>query len=160
MEEQIQPIEKPKRRQARKTKAKKEEDADDLKDFIVDEDELEEIPKKKKRSSKATSRTKAESASDTVTPKPQKVEKRKISGGYRPKWLGPERDPPRHGSKPIPEGKPQCLEGIIFVLTGLNESLTREEVSELISRYGGQGTKLGLTLELNVPQSVEKQSIL
>ena len=54
MEEQIQPIEKPKRRQARKTKAKKEEDADDLKDFIVDEDELEEIPKKKKRSSKAT----------------------------------------------------------------------------------------------------------
>ena len=95
-----------------------------------------------------------------MTPKPQKVEKRKISGGYRPKWLGPERDPPRHGSKPIPEGKPQCLEGIIFVLTGLNESLTREEVSELISRYGGQGTKLGLTLELNVPQSVEKQSIL
>ena len=137
IEEKIQPIEKPKRRQARKTKAKREEGADDLNGFIVDEDEIEEAPKKKKSLSKTTSRRKAESTSDTVTPKPQKGEKRKISGGYRPKWLGPERDPPRHGSKPIPEGKAQCLEGITFVLTGLNESLTREEISELISRYGG-----------------------
>lgn len=135
-EEKIQSIAKPKRRQTRKAKAKKEEDGDDLKDFIVDE-EVEEPPKKKRGSSKTTSRRKETSTSDSATPKPQKVEKRKVSGGYRPKWLGPERDPPQHGSKPIPEGKPQCLEGIVFVLTGLNESLTREEMSELISRYGG-----------------------
>lgn len=100
----------------------------------------EKVPRKKKSKSKSASPKQAvpkPAAAKNETPKTQKVEKRKISGSYRPRWLGPERDPPRHGSKPIPEGKPQCLEGIIFVLTGLNESLTREETSELISRYGG-----------------------
>ena len=63
--------------------------------------------------------------------------KRKVAGTYRPKWLGEPRDPPKHGSKPIPVGKPDCLKNIIFVLSGLNESLTRDEMSELISRYGG-----------------------
>ena len=65
------------------------------------------------------------------------VTKRKVAGTYRPKWLGEQRDPPKHGSKPIPVGKPDCLKNIIFVLSGLNESLTRDEMSELISRYGG-----------------------
>ena len=65
------------------------------------------------------------------------VEKRKVTGSYRPKWLGPERDPPKHGSKPIPVGKPDCLSQIPFVLTGLNESLTRDETIELITKYGG-----------------------
>ena len=62
---------------------------------------------------------------------------KRSSGVYRPKWLGEPRDPPKHGSKPIPIGKPGCLEGIIFVLTGLNESLTRDETSDLIKKYGG-----------------------
>ena len=34
-------------------------------------------------------------------------------------------------------GKDGCLSGIIFVLTGLNESLNRDETIELITRYGG-----------------------
>ena len=100
---------------------KKEEDEDD--------DEIS-TPKQKK--------TKASKSTTNSSPfEPTKVTSRKVTGGYRPKWLGPERDPPKHGSKPIPIGKPNCLEGIIFVLTGLNESLTREETSELIKQYGG-----------------------
>lgn len=62
---------------------------------------------------------------------PVTVVKRKVAGAYRPKWLGAERDPPKHGSKPIPVGKDGCLSGIIFVLTGLNESLNRDETIEL-----------------------------
>ena len=88
------------------------------------------------RSPSSKRSTSATSATSTLL-EPQKVTARKVTGGYRPKWLGPERDPPKHGSKPIPIGKPDCLKGIIFVLTGLNESLTREEMSELIKLYGG-----------------------
>ena len=68
-------------------------------------------------------------------PKPK--QKRVISGAYKPRWMSATKDPPKHGSKPIPRGKPDCLEGIVFVLTGLNESLTREEMSNLIQQYGG-----------------------
>ena len=105
-----------------------------MKSFIVDSDE-EEIPKKKTRTTRAKKETKTTKTKEE--PKEVSVVKRKVAGGYRPKWLGEERDPPKHGSKPIPIGKKDCLSGVIFVLTGLNESLTRDETTELITQYGG-----------------------
>ena len=90
---------------------------------------------------RAPSKAKAKADDDVIendnAGKAPIVTKRKVAGTYRPKWLGEPRDPPKHGSKPIPVGKPDCLKNIIFVLSGLNESLTRDEMSELISRYGG-----------------------
>ena len=82
--------------------------------------------------------TKSRVKEDT-TPKEETKQKQKrvISGSYKPRWMAATKDPPKHGSKPIPRGKPDCLEGMIFVLTGLNESLTREEMSNLIQQYGG-----------------------
>lgn len=77
---------------------------------------------------------------ETVTSPPkekQKKERVAVSGTYRPRWLQTDREPPQHGMKPIPTGKPDCLKGLIFVQTGLNESLTREEMSKLITQYGG-----------------------
>lgn len=125
------------------------EEEDDLDGFIVnDEDDIDAKPSRKKagsktRVSKKSQKSKVEIEPKEIVVKKEKkvenptVEKRKVSGAYRPKWLGPERDPPKHGSKPIPIGKPNCLSNIPFVLTGLNESLTRDETTELITKYGG-----------------------
>ena len=73
----------------------------------------------------------------TIDKESAKKEKKVSSGGYRGKWQTTQRDPPKHGQKPIPKGKPDCLEGCVFVLTGLNESLTRDEMSALIQSHGG-----------------------
>ena len=42
------------------------------------------------------------------------------------------------GSKEIPVGKPGCLSGLKFVVTGELESITRDDAVELIQRYGGK----------------------
>ena len=38
------------------------------------------------------------------------------------------------------KGAPNCLQGLVFVPTGVLESLDREETSELIKKYGGKVT--------------------
>lgn len=38
------------------------------------------------------------------------------------------------------QGEPDCLQGLVFVLSGVYESLDREEASELIKRHGGKVT--------------------
>lgn len=48
--------------------------------------------------------------------------------------------PKHHGSKVIPEGSPHCLEGLVFVITGVLDSLDRDEATELIKKYGGRVT--------------------
>lgn len=48
--------------------------------------------------------------------------------------------PELHGQKPVPEAQEECLSGKTFVITGLLESLTREEATDLIQRYGGRVT--------------------
>ena len=57
--------------------------------------------------------------------------------GFRP---GLSDNPPFLGSKPIPEGKPGCLEGITFVATGTMPSITREDLKKIIEKYGGRLT--------------------
>ncbi|XP_064079076.1 replication factor C subunit 1-like [Macrobrachium nipponense] len=81
---------------------------------------------------------KEEIASDIETT-PQPDEKKKIARAAYFKFLQ-RSGPSNPGSKPIPEGKPECLQGLVFVLTGVLESLDREEASELIKKYGGKVT--------------------
>ncbi|XP_068607069.1 replication factor C subunit 1 [Brachionichthys hirsutus] len=51
------------------------------------------------------------------------------------------RDGPRAlGSKEIPQGAENCLEGFVFVVTGVLESMERDEAKSLIERYGGKLT--------------------
>ncbi|ORX67090.1 DNA replication factor C, large subunit [Linderina pennispora] len=45
------------------------------------------------------------------------------------------------GSKEVPAGRPGCFEGMTFVVTGNLESLSREEMEDLIKSYGGRVTK-------------------
>ncbi|KAL4640340.1 replication factor C subunit 1 isoform X2, partial [Arapaima gigas] len=44
------------------------------------------------------------------------------------------------GSKEIPQGAENCLEGLTFVLTGVLESMEREDAKSLIERHGGKVT--------------------
>ena len=44
------------------------------------------------------------------------------------------------GSKDIPQGSPDCLAGLVFVLTGVFESLEREEMAEIVKNLGGKVT--------------------
>ena len=67
---------------------------------------------------------------------PLDEKKRQQSLAYR-KYL--QRAGPKNpGSKVIPEGAPECLAGLVFVMSGVLESLDRTEVTELVQRYGGR----------------------
>lgn len=54
--------------------------------------------------------------------------------------FGERKDPPHKGEKEIPEGAPDCLTGLTFVISGTLDSLEREEAEALIKRYGGRVT--------------------
>jgi replication factor C subunit 1 len=44
------------------------------------------------------------------------------------------------GSKEIPVGEENCLEGLTFVFTGELSSISRDDASDLVKRYGGRVT--------------------
>jgi replication factor C subunit 1 len=48
--------------------------------------------------------------------------------------------PPLLGSKEIPVGQENCLEGLTFVFTGNLSSISREDASDLVKRYSGRVT--------------------
>ncbi|KAJ5281246.1 hypothetical protein N7478_006618 [Penicillium angulare] len=63
--------------------------------------------------------------------------------GEKKKWqFGAQRSrtPPTSGSKDMPVGAENCLAGLAFVFTGIQETLGREEGQELVKRYGGKVT--------------------
>ncbi|KAM8939515.1 replication factor C subunit 1 [Pelodytes ibericus] len=44
------------------------------------------------------------------------------------------------GSKEVPQGAENCMEGMTFVITGVLESIERDEAKSLVERYGGKVT--------------------
>lgn len=82
---------------------------------------------------KSPSRKKAK----TVDLFEERIEKKKQRAIMYEKYLqrGGARNP---GSKAIPTGAENCLAGVSFVITGVLDSLEREEVDELIRKYGGR----------------------
>lgn len=48
--------------------------------------------------------------------------------------------PPHHGELDMPVGKANCLANKTFVLTGVCDHFTREELTELVQEYGGRVT--------------------
>uniref|UniRef100_H3CJ79 Replication factor C subunit 1 n=1 Tax=Tetraodon nigroviridis TaxID=99883 RepID=H3CJ79_TETNG len=69
---------------------------------------------------------------------PDDAEKRKVNATAYRNYLN--RDGPRALGKEIPQGAENCLEGCVFVLTGVLESMERDETKSLIERYGGKVT--------------------
>ncbi|NXY87831.1 RFC1 factor, partial [Alcedo cyanopectus] len=85
-------------------------------------------PKKEKISPK-----KAESVS------PEDSEKKRSNYQAYRSFLNRE-GPKALGSKEIPQGAENCLEGLTFVITGVLECIERDEAKSLIERYGGKVT--------------------
>ncbi|KAJ6100197.1 hypothetical protein N7467_001732 [Penicillium canescens] len=50
------------------------------------------------------------------------------------------RDPAMAGTKEMPVGQENCLAGLSFVFTGVQETLGREEGAQLVKKYGGKVT--------------------
>lgn len=48
--------------------------------------------------------------------------------------------PSNPGSKEIPQGTPTCLSGMTFVITGVLESMEKDEVAQVIKDFGGRVT--------------------
>lgn len=115
--------------------------------------EVEETPKKQVGSPEAT-------ASPSIDP----LEKRKQHAESYRRFLATHKEGAKNpGCKPVPEvndrssvsnrfssyramflrsqGAPNCLSGLTIVVTGVLESLHREEAEELIKKYGGKATK-------------------
>ena len=59
---------------------------------------------------------------------------------YRAYLQRQQAGPANPGSKPIPEGKPNCLSGLTFVITGELDSLYRDQAQDLVKQYGGKVT--------------------
>uniref|UniRef100_A0A8C3B0Q3 Replication factor C subunit 1 n=1 Tax=Cyclopterus lumpus TaxID=8103 RepID=A0A8C3B0Q3_CYCLU len=89
-------------------------------------------------SAPATVKTSPEKPESTST-SPEDAEKKKVNSAAYRNFLN--RDGPRAlGSKDIPQGGENCLEGCMFVLTGVMESIERDAAKSLIERYGGKVT--------------------
>ncbi|XP_053314342.1 replication factor C subunit 1 [Spea bombifrons] len=78
-----------------------------------------------------------------VSPKaessPEDSEKKK--GNYKAYRNYLNREGPKAlGSKEIPVGADNCMEGMTFVITGVLESVERDEAKSLVERYGGKVT--------------------
>ena len=65
-------------------------------------------------------------------------EKRRRSESY--KSFVNRGGPDAPGSKEIPEGRTNCLKNLAFVLSGVLESLERDDCKRLIVKYGGRVT--------------------
>ncbi|CDH56922.1 replication factor c subunit 1 [Lichtheimia corymbifera JMRC:FSU:9682] len=100
------------------TRRKKVEDDD--KDFV----EEAEPPKK---ASKKT----AEPSTDEPAPAPKKKNFYQQMNREGPRALN---------TRPLPVGKPNCFQGVTFVISGIMETMTKETVEDLIKRYGGRTT--------------------
>ncbi|XP_031800123.1 replication factor C subunit 1 [Sarcophilus harrisii] len=79
------------------------------------------------------------SPSKTQSVSPEDTEKKRTNYQAYRSYLNRE-GPKALGSKEIPKGAENCLEGLTFVITGVLESIERDEAKSLIERYGGKVT--------------------
>lgn len=94
-------------------------------------------PKKQKSSPNSESNNIVKAVLPTPLPKP------KSAFEYAQKDKNQHTDTPPHlGEVEIPIGSPNCLEGIIFSASGTLNSITRQQLREIISKYGGKLTPL------------------
>uniref|UniRef100_A0A8C1PJY3 Replication factor C subunit 1 n=1 Tax=Cyprinus carpio TaxID=7962 RepID=A0A8C1PJY3_CYPCA len=78
-------------------------------------------------------------SSERANTSPEDLEKKRANSSAFRNYLNRE-GPRALGSKEIPQGAENCLEGCVFVLTGVLESMERDEAKSLIERYGGKVT--------------------
>ncbi|XP_075276823.1 replication factor C subunit 1 isoform X1 [Opisthocomus hoazin] len=120
---------------------------------LVSLKQKEEIAEKERGAQSSASKQKTASGKgEKTTPKKEKIspkktesispedsEKKRINYQAYRSFLNRE-GPKALGSKEIPQGAENCLEGLTFVITGVLECIERDEAKSLIERYGGKVT--------------------
>ncbi|KGL93187.1 Replication factor C subunit 1, partial [Charadrius vociferus] len=120
---------------------------------LVSLKQKEEVTQKERDAQNLVSKGKAASGKEEkTTPKKEKIspkktesvspedsEKKRINYQAYRSFLNRE-GPKALGSKEIPQGAENCLEGLTFVITGVLECIERDEAKSLIERYGGKVT--------------------
>ncbi|XP_058058148.1 replication factor C subunit 1 [Anopheles bellator] len=91
--------------------------------------------KGRKRSDPDSSRSK--DLNESVLTDEERYERKRVSAILYQKFKN-RQGPANPGSKEIPEGKPNCLEGLQFVITGVLESMERDECAQVIKDLGGK----------------------
>ena len=86
---------------------------------------------------KKSNESQMETSPDSEPPKTPAEKKKFNYYKYKAKLDSGPKNP---GSKPVPVGAENCLEGITFVLTGTGDSMGRDETKQLIERYAGKVT--------------------
>lgn len=95
-----------------------------------------EVPKKKATSNSVNADTKVETEKE-VNKEAEAAQKRRE--GYMLYRSFLDREGPRAlGSKEVPEGEEGCLSGMSFIITGVLESIERDDAKSLIEKYGGK----------------------
>ncbi|KAK0551426.1 DNA replication factor C complex subunit Rfc1 [Tilletia horrida] len=100
-------------------------------------------PSKKKSTPVKAEKKEAETSKSAVKKESAAAEDEEPAEKPKPKWPfkgNPRTGPSNPGGKPIPEGKPNCLNGLTFVFTGELETIDREQATELVRRYGARVT--------------------
>lgn len=72
---------------------------------------------------------------DEIDQEPQEKKSKQAQSYAKFMNRGP---PPNKGNVEIPVGRPNCLEGKVFVITGVLDSLERDDCADLIKQYGGR----------------------
>ncbi|XP_021104259.1 replication factor C subunit 1 isoform X1 [Heterocephalus glaber] len=107
--------------------------------------ETEPVPSKRKENTvelkgeKKTPKKPKSSPAKKESTSPEDSEKKRTNYQAYRSYLNRE-GPKALGSKEIPKGAENCLEGLTFVITGVLESIERDEAKSLIERYGGKVT--------------------
>ncbi|XP_050084985.1 replication factor C subunit 1 [Anopheles aquasalis] len=112
----------------KKVKAKKESNA-------VESPKVEQSSKGRKKPELDSSG--AKELNESVLTDEERYERKRMSAILYQKFKN-RQGPANPGSKPIPEGKPNCLEGLQFVITGVLESMERDECAQVIKDLGGK----------------------
>jgi len=128
-----------------KTVDKSEKEAESVPDYVKDskrQSPKDQLLKSPKATNSNISNVQEQSLNDSIIPaSPQESweAKRAAKTAAYKKYVsrGGAKNP---GSKEVPEGSPNCLNGCVFVLTGIYESLEREEMSNIIKNLGGKVT--------------------
>ena len=129
---------------------------------LIDKDENGDHPEKKKPASRAKTSASPTAKRQKASPKKKKQdepENKEIQDIFDsipmvrppspPQNASPKkfqygaqrsRTPPISETKDVPQGAENCLAGLTFVFTGIQETLGREEGQELVKRYGGKVT--------------------
>ncbi|XP_011182495.1 replication factor C subunit 1 [Zeugodacus cucurbitae] len=107
---------------------------------VADEIKKEKIatPKAQNNKEKSTPKAKKQSREDfSVFSDEERHERKRMSAILYQKYKN-RASVINPGSKEVPKGKPNCLAGLTFLVTGVLESLERDEAASIIKELGGK----------------------